>query len=551
MDRQRPDNHTRFALLMWRATHQWRGKGRLKVSLAILAAVALQGMTIAMASFINIRTAGPQALVNATLVAPSGLTTANGGCSGGNAQTNVALSWSASSAVDANGSYLVDNYAALRATAQTGTYASVGTTSGQPPATTLTNVNPTGAAIPQVFVGNGATTTVHAVNTSSNAGTSVTTGTMGTEPNGLAVTPDGTSVVAAEGASSQVQVIAVSTDTVARTVAIPKVGSTVSRPDAVAITPDGLTAYIVDGANNLVYPMTIATGVLGTGISVGTQGDPSAIVTTPSGGKVYVANYGAHSVSVITTSSNTVTATVTIGAGSSGKPIALALTPNSAHVYVADQGNGQIDDITTSTDTVTKTITAGSMVDGNVTGGGDPNILAITPDGLRLYDANYTAGTVLDVATATDTVSKTIALATGQLGNTAAPNAVAMTPNGCQLYVNDYENNQLDVIALSSDTVVATSTVGQTGDPFGMSVSPDSAYVYSPNYYDSTVSVVSTATNTVSATLATAQVGANPYAVLATPTRYWYELQAGHGSWRSSASGPVSMTLGWNQGGWQ
>ena len=227
---------------------------------------------MALASFTNVRTAGPQALVNATLPGPTGLITSNGGCSGGNTQTNVSVSWSASTSLDANGNYLVDNYAALRSASQAGPYSSVGATSGQPPAATLTDTNPSGAAAPQVFIGNGATQTVHAVNNSTHTGTSVTTGTMGIEPNGLAVAPDGTSVVATEGASNEVQVITVSTDAVARTVAIPKVGSTASRPDAVAITPDGLTAYIVDGANNLVYPMTISTGLLGTPIAVGEQG---------------------------------------------------------------------------------------------------------------------------------------------------------------------------------------------------------------------------------------------------------------------------------------
>ena len=104
---------------------------------------------------------------------------------------------------------------------------------------------------------------MHAVNTSTNAGTSITTGIIGIEPNGMAVTPEGTKIVVAEGASHQVQIITVSSHTVAATVAIPEVGGTKSRPDAVAITPNGLTAYVVDGANKLVYPITISSGALG------------------------------------------------------------------------------------------------------------------------------------------------------------------------------------------------------------------------------------------------------------------------------------------------
>ena len=64
--------------------------------------------------------------------------------------------------------------------------------------------------------------------------------------------------------------------------------------------------------------------------------------------------------------------------------------------------------------------------------------------------------------------------------------------------------------------------------------------------------MIATATNTVSATLAEATVGKAPYAVLATPSPYFYKLQAGHGGWQSAltaASG--TYPLGWNQGGWQ
>ena len=82
--------------------------------------------------------------------------------------------------------------------------------------------------------------------------------------------------------------------------------------------------------------------------------------------------------------------------------------------------------------------------------------------------AGYTAGTVVDIAVATDTISKTIPLPAGRLGSAANPNALAITPNGCQLYVNDYSNNQLDVISVSTDTVVANPASEPPGDPFAL-----------------------------------------------------------------------------------
>jgi YVTN family beta-propeller protein len=243
-----------------------------------------------------------------------------------------------------------------------------------------------------------------------------------------------------------------------------------------------------------------------------------------------------------------VTATVTIGAGETGKPIALTATPNSAHVYVADQGNAQIDDIATASNTVSKTITVGSMVDANVAGGGDPNILAITPDGSKLYVASYTGHGVADIATSTDTVTSTITLFESA---TANPNALTLTPNGCQLYVHDHAHNVVDVITVSSDAVPAHPAVGATGDPTGMSTTPDSTHVYVANQAGPSVSVIATATNTVSSTLAEATVGKAPYAILATSSPYFYKLQAGHGGWQSPLTAPVTYPVGWKQGGWQ
>jgi YVTN family beta-propeller protein len=502
----------------------------------------------AFAAFLATATGGPGALAAATLPAPSGLAAVSGGCAGGNQQRNVSLTWNASVEGDANGNRLINGYIVLRSVTSAGTYASVGTTAG---ATSLTDVNPSGAEIPQVYVGNNgeAVKTVHAINSSTNAGTSITTGVLGTEPNSMAVTPEGTKVVVAEGASHQVQIITTSTHTVAATVTIPEVSGTKSRPDAVAITPNGLTAYIVDGANNRVYPLTISSGALGTGIAIGAQGDPGAVLITPNEERVYVANYGAHSVSAISTASNTLTATVTIGAGATGKPIALAATPNSAHIYVADQGNSQMDDIASSSNTVAKTIAVGSMVDANFIGGGDPNILAITPEGSKLYVADYTGHGVSDIATSTDTLTSTITLFESASAN---PNALALTPNGCQLYVHDHAHNVVDVITVSSDAVPAHPAVGTTGDPTGMSVTPDSTHVYVANNGTPSVSVIATATNTVSSTLAEATVGKAPCAVLATASSYFFKLQAGHGGWQSPLTHiPATYPLGWNQGGWQ
>jgi DNA-binding beta-propeller fold protein YncE len=64
------------------------------------------------------------------------------------------------------------------------------------------------------------------------------------------------------------------------TLATNAVGSTVAvgtNPDAVAITPNGVTAYVTDNGSAKVTPITLATKTAGAAITVGTGPDAVAI----------------------------------------------------------------------------------------------------------------------------------------------------------------------------------------------------------------------------------------------------------------------------------
>jgi YVTN family beta-propeller protein len=517
-----------------------------------VAVLALGECGVAFAMFTDSTTAGPGSFQTGTLPTPGGLAVSNGGCAGGAEQTNVTSSWTGSPALDGSGNYLVAGYSVLRSAGSSGPYSTAGTVNGTPPPTAYTDTNPSGAASPLAVVASGSGSNALSIDTSTYAVATVTLGgPVGKEPNALQVTPDGTKLIVAEGAAHQVQIVSTATGAVTGTVSIPAVGATPSEPNAVAVNPAGTTAWIVDAANARVYPLSLATSTLGGAITVGAQGDPTAMVVTPNGAQVFVADYGAHQVSAIDTSTDVVT-NIAVG-GTTGIPIALAVTPNSGHVYVADEGSSQIDDITTSSDTVSATIAVPSLADtdGFVPNGGDPNILAVTPDGAKVYVASFGGGSVEDITTSNDAVATTFALPPGGVLGPAAPNALALTPNGCQLYVNDYDNNKVDLIDVSADTLAASTTaVGQTGDPTGMAVTPNGAAVYVANFYDPSVSVIATSSYTVTRTVGMAG-GSAPYAIAIIPSSYYYEVAGTHGGWTSVPSSPAMYTLGWNVGGWQ
>jgi len=85
-------------------------------------------------------------------------------------------------------------------------------------------------------------------------------------------------------------------------------------------------------------------------------------------------------VSVIDTSTNTVVATVEVGAS----PFGVAVSPDGTRVYVANESDDTVSVINTSTNTVTDTVPVG---DG-------PWAVAVNPAGTRIYVTNEDDNTV-------------------------------------------------------------------------------------------------------------------------------------------------------------
>ena len=221
----------------------------------------------------------------------------------------------------------------------------------------------------------------------------------------------------------------------------------------------------------------------------------------------YVTNSGdgtLGTVSVIDTATNppSVVATVVLG----GEPERVAVTPDGKHVYVAEFCNGAactgggVEVIDTATNTVMATGLTGTFSSG----------VAVTPDGQYVYVTNEgSPGNFSVIATATNTVVAGVTVG-------GEPNGVAVTPDGKHAYVANNGDGTVSVIDTASNTVVATVPVGSF--PGGVAVTPDSKHVYVANSAGGgpgTVSVIDTATNTVVGT--PIPVGTYPIGVAVTP----------------------------------
>ncbi len=269
-------------------------------------------------------------------------------------------------------------------------------------------------------------------------------------------------------------------------------------------------------------------------VSVGTN--PYQLVTV--GSLVYVANQGSNSVSVIDSSTNTVTSTITVGA----QPYGIAYNSGSKEIYVSNlKGNSvsviDADPTSLTFNTVTHTISVGIepyyvaslgssiYVTNNISGTVsviDTGTHAVTatvhvgvaPRGIKahgndLYVANFGSsygsaaqGTVSVINSLNNTVTNTISVGSGARG---------VTVNGSEVYVANFNDGTVSVIDTGTNTVTHTITVGK--NPRGtLSLGSN---VYIENFDDGTISVINTGTHAVTATV---KVGNTPAGMTAVGT---------------------------------
>lgn len=140
--------------------------------------------------------------------------------------------------------------------------------------------------------------------------------------------------------------------------------------------------------------------------------------------------------------------------------------------------------IDTSTNTVTATLTDRSLL--------GPFTMAMTPDGKFLHIVNYgnplfpartDNNTVTVIDTATNAVVNVIA------GVESSPSGIAITPDGKLAYVTSYASQgTVAVIDLAAGAVIQTLSVGTL--PSEVAIDPAGRYAYVNNFRDNTVSVI-------------------------------------------------------------
>lgn len=245
---------------------------------------------------------------------------------------------------------------------QGGSVSVVNTTSNSVVATVQVGASPLGVAVTPngsfAYVANNFSNSVSVISTASN--TVVATVQLGSIPSFVAITPDGNFVYVTNQGSSNMSVISTASNTVVATVPL------AAGPVGLAITPDGQFVYVTVAGTNSVAVISTATNIVVNTIPVGAA--PVRISITPDGSTAYVSNQNSGNVlSVINLATNTVVENITVGS----TPYGSAVTPDGAYDWIIDAGSGQISVVSTATNTVVATVP--------LSGGSDIAIASATP----------------------------------------------------------------------------------------------------------------------------------------------------------------------------
>ncbi len=254
-------------------------------------------------------------------------------------------------------------------------------------------------------------------------------------------------------------------------------------------------------------------------------------------GKIYVANNGSDTVSVIDSGTNTVIETITVGNGPSGVGVNTA----TGKVYVANVIAGNVSVIDSSTDTVSTTIIL------TPSGYTDPWFMGVNPNTNKIYISQYYDGSDVTVINGvTDSVITTVdttgsytygvgvnpitnkiyvgrwnppAIIDGSSNNYLGEVSggswsecadVGVNPNTNKIYVAD--DTDVHVIDGSTDSEIGTITVGNGS--YGVGININTNRIYVANFADGTVSVIDGSTDSV---ITTITVGTNPMGVAVNP----------------------------------
>lgn len=230
------------------------------------------------------------------------------------------------------------------------------------------------------------------------------------------------------------------------------------------------------------------------GAAVLVESAPEGIAVNPLSRRIYVANSGSQSVSVIDAYTHTVVATVRVG----NTPRRLVVNPTTNRVYVANQGSGTVSVIDGETQTLESVITVGA----------NPGAIAVNPRTNRVYVA-----TCADAAGRVVVINGETLAVEGALQTSSCPRELILNPTTNRLTIVGPDGT-LALIDATTDAVSDAVRPGDLGTVTGSAVNPTTNRIYLAQQDRDAVAVLDGASGNVLATVAIP----SPDAVAVNPT---------------------------------
>jgi len=307
-----------------------------------------------------------------------------------------------------------------------------------------------------------------------------------------------------------------------------------SVPEGVVTSPDGRRVFVANRGSGTVSMININTRSVLSTTKLFSPGGALAggVAISPDGRRVYADYYdtvsGAKGVAVLHGTTSALLRNIQLAAAqpvpAPANPGGVAVSPDNTFVVVANSVDGGS---FYGVDTASGQPVA-SVADG---AGSVPTGAAMSPDARSAYllFSGTNVMKVLDIASRS--VTATIPLS-------MAPTSLAVSPDGQRAYVTSAALNTVTVIDTAANLVSATWS--GFAAPAGIAVSPDGARVYVANRSGNSVSVVRTVDGVTDATVATA---GGPVGIALTPDGKLAYVTASAAGTVEEIGGVASLTI--------
>jgi len=243
-----------------------------------------------------------------------------------------------------------------------------------------------------------------------------------------------------------------------------------------------------NSGSNIVSVIDIPLGKVVDKIHVGI--DPQGVAVDASHNKIYVANSGSNSISIINGLTDKVIKTIPIISTNPStnppvNPFDIAIDSSHNKIYVSDSGSDSISVISSLTDNIIKTIHI--MPTNPITfRTANPSAIAVDSSHNKIYASSSDSNFIAIIDGTTYKIIKRIQIIhPSGVAVDSLTNTIYVASRDCTSQNNyNYVDASCNVIVINGETNEIIKTVSVEADPYGVAVNPGTHTVYVANSLD-------------------------------------------------------------------